>query len=58
MYNDFIIVGPAADPAGIGGLTDAPAALAKIRGHRALFLSRAMTAAHTSASADFGKRRI
>ena len=40
MYNDFIIVGPASDPAGIGGLTDAVAALVKIREHRDLFLSR------------------
>ena len=31
MYNDFIIVGPAADPAKIKGMKDAPAALAKVR---------------------------
>ena len=30
MYNDYVIVGPPADPAGIGGLKDAAAALKKI----------------------------
>lgn len=30
MYNDFVIVGPPSDPAGIGGLSDAPVALARI----------------------------
>ncbi len=29
MYNDFIIVGPPADPAGVGGMKDAPGALKK-----------------------------
>ena len=40
MYNDFIIVGPASDPAGIKGLKDAPAALAKIAAAGAPFTSR------------------
>jgi tungstate transport system substrate-binding protein len=40
MYNDFVIVGPAADPAGVKGMTDAEAALAKIAGAEALFASR------------------
>lgn len=40
MYNDFIIVGAPADPAGIAGMKDTPAALAKIAGARALFVSR------------------
>lgn len=40
MYNDFIIVGPAADPAGIKGL-DAVAAFKTIAEKKALFLSRA-----------------
>ncbi len=40
MYNDFVIVGPAADPARLRGLTDAPAALTRIAGVRALFASR------------------
>lgn len=40
MYNDFVIVGPAADPATVGGLTDAPAALKRIAASRAVFVSR------------------
>ena len=41
MYNDFIIVGPAADPAKIAGLKQAPEALKKIAEARAPFVSRA-----------------
>ena len=40
MYNDFVIVGPAADPAGIKGSKDAVAALAKIAAAKAPFASR------------------
>jgi len=40
MYNDFIIVGPAGDPAGISGMEDAPAALAQIAQAEADFISR------------------
>ncbi len=40
MYNDFIIVGPAADPAGIAGGKDVTAALAKIKDSKAAFASR------------------
>jgi len=40
MYNDFVIVGPKADPAGVKGMTDAVAALAKIRDAKAPFASR------------------
>ena len=40
MYNDFIIVGPPADPAGVKGSKDAAAALAKIAASKALFASR------------------
>jgi tungstate transport system substrate-binding protein len=40
MYNDFVIVGPQSDPAGVSGMTDAQAALAKIAGSGALFASR------------------
>ncbi|WP_397543337.1 substrate-binding domain-containing protein [Roseovarius salis] len=40
MYNDFVIVGPAADPAGISGLGDAQAALSWIAEEGALFASR------------------
>lgn len=40
MYNDFIIVGPASDPAGIKGMKKAPKALAKIAEAGAPFVSR------------------
>ena len=40
MYNDFVIVGPAADPAGVGGMNDVQGALAKIADTGALFASR------------------
>lgn len=40
MYNDFIIVGPASDPAGVAGMSDAKAALTKIAEAGALFASR------------------
>lgn len=40
MYNDFIIVGSPADPAGIKGMTDAVAAFTKIAGAQAPFVSR------------------
>lgn len=40
MYNDFVIVGPAADPAGIKGTSDAAAAFKKIADTKSLFFSR------------------
>lgn len=40
MYNDFVIVGPAEDPAGIAGGSDAVAALAAIAEAEATFASR------------------
>ena len=40
MYNDFVIVGPGADPAGVRGLSDAPEALGRIAAARARFVSR------------------
>ncbi len=40
MYNDFVIAGPKDDPAQIAGMTDAVAALKKIAGARAAFVSR------------------
>lgn len=39
-YNDFVLVGPAADPAGVAGLDDAAAALARISAQEAAFASR------------------
>jgi tungstate transport system substrate-binding protein len=40
MYNDFVLLGPLSDPAGISGMTDAAAAMARIAGARATFVSR------------------
>ncbi|MEM8630896.1 MAG: substrate-binding domain-containing protein [Pseudomonadota bacterium] len=40
MYNDFVIVGPPSDPAGVGGGTDAVAALAAIAEAQVIFASR------------------
>jgi tungstate transport system substrate-binding protein len=40
MYNDFVIVGPETDPAGIGGMQDASDALAQIADAAATFASR------------------
>jgi tungstate transport system substrate-binding protein len=40
MYNDFVIIGPASDPAGIKGMTDAGAAFAKIAQTNSPFISR------------------
>jgi tungstate transport system substrate-binding protein len=40
MYNDFIIVGPEKDPAGIRGMKDAVAALRNIQASGNLFVSR------------------
>ena len=40
MYNDFVIVGPADDPAGLSGMESAAAGLAAIAASKALFLSR------------------
>ena len=40
MHNDFVILGPASDPAGIRGLDDAAGALRRIAAKKALFVSR------------------
>lgn len=40
MYNDFVILGPAADPAGVRGLSDAAQALSQIAAAGAEFVSR------------------
>ena len=40
MHNDFIIAGPASDPAGIKGMTSAPDAMRKIADNSAAFVSR------------------
>jgi tungstate transport system substrate-binding protein len=40
MYNDFVLIGPAADPAGIAGTSDVAEALRRIAARRAPFVSR------------------
>jgi len=40
MYNDFVIVGPPDDPAGIAGMDNAAEAMAQIAGSGATFVSR------------------
>jgi len=40
MFNDFVLIGPSADPAGIAGLTSATEALGRIAAKQAPFLSR------------------
>jgi len=40
MYNDFVVVGPRTDPAGVDGMTDVVTALAQIAAKRAIFVSR------------------
>lgn len=40
MQNDFVVVGPAADPAGVGGMSDAAAALVRVAHAGGTFLSR------------------
>jgi tungstate transport system substrate-binding protein len=40
MHNDFVVIGPAADPAAIKGMSDAGLALGKIAAAKAAFISR------------------
>lgn len=40
MYNDFVLVGPRRDPAGIGGLADAVDGLVRIAAGQTVFVSR------------------
>jgi len=40
MHNDFVVVGPASDPAGIKGMTDAAGAFERIGNSRSAFVSR------------------
>lgn len=40
MFNDFVIVGPPADPAGVRGSAHAAAAMGRIAGSRSRFISR------------------
>jgi tungstate transport system substrate-binding protein len=40
MYNDFVILGPASDPAGVKGMKSAAEAMAKIAAAKSIFISR------------------
>ncbi len=40
MYNDFVVLGPPSDPAGIKGMTDVAAALAQVAQTQSVFISR------------------
>lgn len=40
MHNDFVVIGPAADPAGIKGMSDGKQALTKIAAAKTPFISR------------------
>ncbi len=40
MHNDFVLIGPAADPAAVSAGTDAVDALRRIAGSKAVFISR------------------
>jgi ABC-type tungstate transport system permease subunit len=56
MYNDFVVVGPASDPAGIDGMTDAQAAFARIARPRRHSPPAATNRAHTPRSSRSGRR--
>ena len=56
VYNDFVIVGPAADPAGIAGLKDADQALEKIAKAEAPFASRGDNSGTHKAELRLGKK--
>jgi len=40
MYNDFLLVGPPGDPAGLNGAADAPSAMQKLAAQQIKFVSR------------------
>jgi tungstate transport system substrate-binding protein len=56
MYNDFVIVGPAADPAGIKGMKTAAEALRTIAAKGALFISRGDQSGTHVAEVDLWKK--
>ena len=59
MYNDFVIVGPESDPAGIKGLTDAAEAFTKIAETETTFLSRGDdSGTHTKEKSIWAKAEI
>jgi tungstate transport system substrate-binding protein len=59
MYNDFVILGPPDDPAGIGGLTSAAEAFQKTAEAQAAFVSRGdESGTHTKEKAIWGAAGI
>ena len=56
MYNDFILVGPQADPAQVSGMKDIVAALAKIAKAQAPFVSRGDNSGTHAAELRFWKQ--
>jgi tungstate transport system substrate-binding protein len=56
MYNDFVIVGPSDDPAGIKGLKQATDALKRISEKKALFISRGDNSGTHVAEMDLWKK--
>ncbi|PHR28497.1 MAG: tungsten ABC transporter substrate-binding protein [Desulfotalea sp.] len=59
MHNDFVIIGPAADPAGIKGLSDAGVAMGKIAAAKATFISRGDdSGTHTKEQFLWGKSGV
>ncbi len=55
MYNDFVLVGPQSDPAGVAGTKDIVAAFRKIEEAKAPFVSRADRSGTYSAEMRFWK---
>ena len=55
MYNDFILIGPKSDPAGLKGSNDIVAALKKLKAMRAPFMSRGDRSGTNIAELDLWK---
>jgi len=59
MYNDFVIVGPGSDPAGVSGMSDVAEAFAKIAAFGAPFVSRGdNSGTHVAEMALWGDARV
>jgi tungstate transport system substrate-binding protein len=59
MHNDFVVVGPPKDPAGLKGGSDAVEALTKIADHKFLFISRGDdSGTHTKEQFLWGKTDV
>ncbi len=59
MHNDFVLLGPASDPAEIKGEKNAAAALARIAGAKAMFISRGDdSGTHTKEQALWGSSDV